>query len=112
MLCYNSQRRGKTSRDDHTCSAWSWAPLPEQHGHTETSTEKHHKDYEKVGAPLLRGQAERAGTVQHEEEKAGADVIKMHEYLMVRKMQADSPQMCLVTGQDVMGTNRQTGISI
>lgn len=59
-------------------------PHPEQHGHTGTSPEKHHKDYQRSGTPLLRGQAERAETVQPEEEKVGSDLIKMYEYLMGR----------------------------
>lgn len=37
------------SRDYHTWTASSWAPLtPEQHGHTETSPEKLHKNYQRA----------------------------------------------------------------
>ena len=44
---------------------------------------KGHEDDEGTGAPLIQGEAERAGTAQPTGEKAQGRLIRMHKYLMV-----------------------------
>ena len=46
------------------------APRQEGHGAVGAGPEEDHKDDQRAGAPPLRGQAERAGTLQPGEEKA------------------------------------------
>ncbi|GAB0180739.1 hypothetical protein GRJ2_000539200 [Grus japonensis] len=55
--------------------------VQERHGHTEESPVKGHEDDDGLGASLLRGKAERAGTVQPREEKAQGDLINVYKYL-------------------------------
>ena len=48
----------------------------EGHGVIGAGPEEGHKDDQRAGAPILQGQAERAGAFQSEEEKAPGDLYQ------------------------------------
>lgn len=70
---------------------------------------KDHKD-EGKGVSLLGRKAERAGTVQPAKDQAHRDLNNVSKYLKedVKRMEPGSFQSCPVSGQEPMGTNRNT----
>jgi len=76
--------------------------MQERHGCVGVCPEKGHKKDPRDEMPPLQGQAERAGAVQPEEEKAWETSIKRGS---VRKKRTDSLARSVVTGQGEMVSN-------
>ena len=73
-----------------------------------------YNDGEGTGTSLLRGEAEGAGLVQPEEEKAarGPNMLINIARVGVRRMGPNCFQWCPATGQEAMGTNWSRGSSV
>jgi len=85
-----------------------WAPHFKKDEELLQSPMEGYEDDEGTGASLLQEEAEGAGLVQPEEEKAarGPNIhLQISEQVGVRRMGPNSLQWYPVTGQGAMGTN-------
>jgi len=56
-----------------------WASQYKRQEHTGASPAQDHNDDERTEASVIRGEAERTGTVQHGKEKAQVDLIHVYK---------------------------------
>ena len=85
--------------------------VQERHGHAGGSPAQGRGDNEGMGAPLLWGKAEGAGTVQPREEKAqGISPVSINTWREgAKRREPGSPHWAPPKGPEAMGTNWNTG---
>lgn len=99
---------------DQSSLAEMLCPVQERHGHTGKSPTEIRQDDKWSRAPLLWGEAEKAGTAQPVEDEAqGISSMSTNTWRVgAKRMEWDSLQWCSVSGQETVGTYWNTRRSV